>query len=177
MPLQCWKINLTKLDNKNKEYLVGRPTFISAFESSPVHCLNPRPSGNRRKPANGGTMLMLLFWFSSVLLIDRNKIPVIDVIKNPVGLSVPMSENKIFFHPGYKMIFKSPFNDLMKEVRSDELMYVSAGEIVCKGLKKLISFTYNEMTCVVSLLRQKQYHVHSTRLRHPRSLSRLRFLL
>lgn len=34
-------------------------TFISALESSPVHCLNPRPIGNRRNPANGATMAML----------------------------------------------------------------------------------------------------------------------
>jgi hypothetical protein len=35
-------------------------TFISAFESSPVHCLNPRPSGKRRKPENEGAAAILL---------------------------------------------------------------------------------------------------------------------
>lgn len=34
-------------------------TFINAFESSPVHCLKRRPSGNRRKPTNGGAMAIL----------------------------------------------------------------------------------------------------------------------
>lgn len=34
-------------------------TFINALESSPVHCLNPRPFGNRRNPANGATTAML----------------------------------------------------------------------------------------------------------------------
>jgi hypothetical protein len=34
-------------------------TFINAFESSPVHCLNPRPSGNCRNPVNEGTVAIL----------------------------------------------------------------------------------------------------------------------
>ena len=34
-------------------------TFINAFESSPVHCLKPRPSGNLRRPANGGAAAIL----------------------------------------------------------------------------------------------------------------------
>jgi hypothetical protein len=34
-------------------------TFIKALESSPVHCLNPRPVGNRRNPENGATTAML----------------------------------------------------------------------------------------------------------------------
>ena len=33
--------------------------FMSAFESSPVHCLNPLPSGNRGKPAKEGVRAML----------------------------------------------------------------------------------------------------------------------
>lgn len=37
--------------------VIGLPvTFIRAFESSPVHCLNPLPSGKRRRPANGGVI-------------------------------------------------------------------------------------------------------------------------
>jgi hypothetical protein len=36
-----------------------KPTFIKAFESSPVHCLKFRPSGKRRKPANGGAIEIL----------------------------------------------------------------------------------------------------------------------
>ena len=35
-------------------------TFIRAFESSPVHCLKPRPSGKRRRPGNKGTAAMLM---------------------------------------------------------------------------------------------------------------------
>ena len=32
-----------------------RITFISAFESSPVHCAKSRPSGKRRSPGKIGT--------------------------------------------------------------------------------------------------------------------------
>ena len=35
-------------------------TFIRAFESSPVHCVNPRPSGKRRRPEKDGTTAMLI---------------------------------------------------------------------------------------------------------------------
>ena len=34
-------------------------TFISAFESSPVHWEKPRPSGNLCNPGNGGAVAML----------------------------------------------------------------------------------------------------------------------
>jgi hypothetical protein len=34
---------------------------MSAFESSPVHCLNPRPSGKRRRPGKEGATAILLF--------------------------------------------------------------------------------------------------------------------
>ncbi len=34
-------------------------TFMSAFESSPVHCLKFRPSGKRRSPAKDGASAML----------------------------------------------------------------------------------------------------------------------
>ena len=42
--------NLQWLCNAN-----GAFTFISAFESSPVHWLKSRPSGKRRSPGNSGT--------------------------------------------------------------------------------------------------------------------------
>jgi hypothetical protein len=32
---------------------------MSAFESSPVHCLKPLPSGKRRRPAKEGANAML----------------------------------------------------------------------------------------------------------------------
>ncbi len=41
------------------EVLNYQITFIRAFESSPVHCLKPLPSGKRRRPANGGTTAIL----------------------------------------------------------------------------------------------------------------------
>lgn len=34
-------------------------TFMSAFESSPVHCLKPRPSGKRRSSGNDGAAAIL----------------------------------------------------------------------------------------------------------------------
>jgi hypothetical protein len=37
----------------------GTHTFISAFKSSPVHCLKPRPCGKRLRPAKGATIAIL----------------------------------------------------------------------------------------------------------------------
>src|SRR4051794_4342887 len=43
IPFNCWEIYLVKMYQKNKNVTYILLTFISAFESSPVHCLNPRP--------------------------------------------------------------------------------------------------------------------------------------
>lgn len=48
------------LSNLGAGYCRRRLTFINAFESSPVHCLNPRPSGKRRSPGNNGTAAILI---------------------------------------------------------------------------------------------------------------------
>ena len=51
--LQCWvstTVRITKILNH---------TFISAFESSPVHCLNPWPSGKQWRPGNEGAAAIL----------------------------------------------------------------------------------------------------------------------
>ncbi len=47
-----------------------------------------------------------------------------------------MSENKIFSHPGYEVIFKRSFYDLMEKVRRDNFVYVGTGKIIRKGLKR-----------------------------------------
>jgi hypothetical protein len=41
------------------QHLKTLVTFIRALESSPVHCLKFLPSGNLRRPANGGVIAML----------------------------------------------------------------------------------------------------------------------
>jgi hypothetical protein len=66
------KINLQseKPSAKNRDVLPYdvELTFISAFESSPVHCKKSRPSGKRRNPGNGGMAEMLtnLEWLAHV---------------------------------------------------------------------------------------------------------------
>jgi len=57
MACDSWKINLS---DGGSRILVGfKLTFINAFESSTVHCLNPRPSGYRRSPGNEGAAAFL----------------------------------------------------------------------------------------------------------------------
>jgi hypothetical protein len=50
------------------DYLICyKLTFMRAFESSPVHCLKPLPSGNRRSPTKGGARAMLESSISHIL--------------------------------------------------------------------------------------------------------------
>jgi hypothetical protein len=57
-----WKVDLV---NRGVSVLQRRlnwmitSTFIKAFESSPVHCLNRRPCLKRRKPGKGGIRAIL----------------------------------------------------------------------------------------------------------------------
>ena len=59
MSLDCGKEDLYAFHERYHTQVKGPSTFINAFESSPVHCLNLRPCLNRRKPANGGANAIL----------------------------------------------------------------------------------------------------------------------
>jgi hypothetical protein len=61
-------------------------------------------------------------------------LPLINIIQNAICPSPPMGNNEVFFHPSYEVILKGPFNDLMEEIRSDELMYIGSWEVICEGL-------------------------------------------
>ena len=89
-------------------------TFISALESSPVHCLNPRPSGKRRIPAKGGTAAILTTQISNGPKTFASVIPFINIIKDPVRPCLAMGFNEVFTYPGDEVILKSPFDELME---------------------------------------------------------------
>lgn len=61
-------------------------------------------------------------------------LPLIDIIQNVICPSSPMGNNEVFFHPSYEVILKGSFNDLMEEIRSDELVYISSWKVICEGL-------------------------------------------
>jgi hypothetical protein len=46
-----------------------------------------------------------------------------------------MSYFKIIIDPGYQMVLENPFYKLMKEIWSDEFMYVSPRKIIGKWLE------------------------------------------
>lgn len=59
IPDECRKIDLKAYElGKRHKYNYGR-TFMSAFESFPVHCLKFLPCGKRRRPGNAGAAAML----------------------------------------------------------------------------------------------------------------------
>jgi hypothetical protein len=45
-----------------------------------------------------------------------------------------MSNNKVCFHPSYKVIFKCPFDDLMEKIWGDEFMYIGSWKVIGEGL-------------------------------------------
>jgi len=96
---------------------VTKYTFMRAFESSPVHCLKPRPSGNRRRPENGGVIAMLIKLIRNYSARNQTFSPVIDIIQDPISPRSAMFTDQVVFHPSNKMIFKYPFDDLMEEIR------------------------------------------------------------
>src|ERR1700744_2987168 len=58
MTHDCWEIHLRN-QNSCLRQKGEKQTFIKALESSPVHCLKPRPSGKRRRPGNKGAAAIL----------------------------------------------------------------------------------------------------------------------
>jgi hypothetical protein len=58
-------------------------TFISAFESSPVHCEKSRPSGKRRKPGNAGIAEILTkAWLVHVCHRNESRVLVVNIRNN-----------------------------------------------------------------------------------------------
>ena len=61
--VQKWQVDRSRGTQIRKIQLISnslRHTFISPFESSPVHCLKRRPCGNPRRRENGGTRASLI---------------------------------------------------------------------------------------------------------------------
>lgn len=85
VPSNCRQVDLrhgVSIFSKSLETLQVEHTFINAFESSPVHWVKSRPSGNRRRPGNGGTadILYLVLSFHTQWIerhMDRWSISVI----------------------------------------------------------------------------------------------------
>jgi hypothetical protein len=118
---------------------------MRAFESSPVHCLNCRPSGNRRRPENGGTIAILFHkQLRQETTSNRDNTPVINVIQNAFGCGFTVSKVKIFPYPGDEMIFECTFNDLMEKIWRNQLAYVGTWKFISKGLDGKTSQSYIE---------------------------------
>jgi hypothetical protein len=91
-------------------------TFIKAFESSPVHCLKPQPSGNRRRPGNKGTAAMLMKVSNKCLVVIQwysNHTPLIYISKDHLSMSLSMDALKILGHPFDKVVFERALNNLV----------------------------------------------------------------
>jgi len=67
----------------------------------------------------------------------KKPLPIINVLENLVGLSFTIGLEKPLLHPHNDMVFESPLNDLMKEVRCDHFIYISSREMHCEWLEML----------------------------------------
>ena len=119
-------------------------TFISALELSLVHCLNPQPSGNRRKPAKGATSAILLCfmrinkkWLYERCTADQSD-PVLYLIQYCICTSLAMCSDQVLLHPCNKVVLEHPFDDLMEEVWCYKLMDICMWEVISEWLKKSI---------------------------------------
>jgi hypothetical protein len=68
-------------------------------------------------------------------LQEFSGLPMIDIVKYFFCLFFAMSFFKIVVDPGYQMVLENPFNKLMKEIWSDEFMYVGPREIIGEWLE------------------------------------------
>ena len=117
MAYYCGKIYLHRAVSTCPRHDTCLHTFISALESSPVHCLKPRPSGNWRNPGNKGTAA-ILFQGKNVYIKDhQHHAPLVDVRKNLLCPLFAMNILKIVSYPLHKMVFECPFDDLMQKVQ------------------------------------------------------------
>jgi hypothetical protein len=93
-----------------------KDTFIKALESSPVHCLKPRPTGKRLRPANGGAREILC----RIQVSHKNKVqnsnanqPSVNIVKYCLSSTFTMGYSKIIPDPGNQVIFENALDDLM----------------------------------------------------------------
>jgi hypothetical protein len=62
-------------------------------------------------------------------------LPMINIVKYVFCFFFAMSFFKIVIDPSYQMVFENPFNELMKEIWSDEFMYVGLRKIIRERLE------------------------------------------
>jgi hypothetical protein len=128
----CW---LSKPTSK-----VRVRTFISALESSPVHCLKPLPCGKRRWPGNGGEAAILTKINTTSVTCKARKIisPIIDICHYRSRGSRAMYEDKILTNPGDKVVLERAFDDLVKEIRAQQFVNIGTGKSGCERLYRNI---------------------------------------
>lgn len=108
---------------------------MSAFESSPVHCLKPRPCGKRRRPAKAGTAAILYTTSSIDSTHDKmNHLPSIDIIHDALCIFLRVHLVEVLLNPINQVVFECPFDKLVKDIGGNEFVDVGASKIIRKGL-------------------------------------------
>jgi hypothetical protein len=113
-------------------------TFMSAFESLPVHWLKSRPSGKRRIPGKAGTAAKLLTQlFSNQQREHKWDRPMINIFNNLFCTRSPMLNLQVLVDPFHKVIFEDPLDKLVKNVGCKKFMNICAWKAMRVRLKTI----------------------------------------
>ena len=86
-------------------------TFINAFESSPVHCLYPRPSGKRRKWGNAGADAILNVLMRMCRYDPKfPNLPSVYICQDLLCQSFCVLFLDVGFNPLYQVVLECPFD-------------------------------------------------------------------
>ena len=139
-------------------------TFIRAFESSPVHCLKPRPCLNRRSPGKSGARANLDIRLVNRVQSIKNDIPTIDIRHNTSCARFPVNKDQIIFNPLNQVVFETTFYNLVEEIWCDELVDVGTWKRVSEWLEsernEIIVCDFIEINVQ---LHPPQCHIHPIR--------------
>jgi len=115
-------------------------TFMSAFESLPVHWLKSRPSGKRRIPEKAGTAAKLLIQIFSNRSQEHSKWDrlMVNIFNNLFCTSSSMLNLQVFVNPFNEVVFEDPLNELVENIRCEKFMNIgSMWKAMCIRLKTM----------------------------------------
>lgn len=116
-------------------------TFINALESSPVHCLKSRPSGNRRRPAFSGTA-DTLGMVSEQHDVKLFGLPSVNLLQNFFSFCLSLAPYYHLSNPLDQMVLECSFDNLMQKIGCKELVDVGSRKEACERLEKISVFCY-----------------------------------
>jgi hypothetical protein len=70
------------------------------------------------------------------LCVSKGHAPSVNIIQYLVRARLTMGENKIFLHPGHKVILKRAFDHLVQKIWCNQFVDVRTWEFICEWLEE-----------------------------------------